>query len=84
LVDRHFTPGESLQIHTGAEDPVFGPSEDDDSDTGVLRGLVQSLREKVHGGYVDGVARLRPVEGEDVDRSFTVAQYGICHDGSFG
>ena len=57
---------EGLEVHAGAEGLVAAAGDDDDPAVGVLGQLVHGGGHRLAHGAVDGVARLGPVDGEDL------------------
>ena len=60
------TAAEGLEVHAGAERLVAAAGDDDHPAVGVLGQLVHDGGHRLAHGAVDGVARLGPVDGQDL------------------
>ena len=59
------------------------PGDDHDPAVGVLGQLVHDAGHGLAHGAVDGVARLGPVDGEDLDVAAAFPQHFVCHGAPF-
>ena len=67
-----------VDVAPGAERPA-GAGEDDGTDLRVVAHLVQRVGQRVVQFPVEGVEGLRPVHGEDPDRSVLFDKHGVTH-----